>query len=195
MSCNSMLNTSGWAFSISSSRITAYGPAADRLGELAALLVADVARRRADEPRHRVLLHVLRHVDAHHRPLVVEEEVGERARELGLADAGRAEEQERADRAVRIGQPGARAPDRVRHRGDRRRPGRSRARAARLRAARASRARLPSTARRGCRSTWRRSRRRLPRRPLPSASRRRPGARASRCVIASTSRSTTGMWP
>ena len=39
------------------------------LGELAALLVADVAGRRADEPRDGVLLHVLRHVDADHRVL------------------------------------------------------------------------------------------------------------------------------
>ena len=43
-SCSSTLNTSGWAFSISSSSTTAYGPAPHRLGELAALLVADVAR-------------------------------------------------------------------------------------------------------------------------------------------------------
>ena len=45
------------------------GPAAHRLGELAALLVADVAGGRADEPRHGVLLHVLGHVDADHRVL------------------------------------------------------------------------------------------------------------------------------
>ena len=70
-----------------------------RLGELAALFVADVAGRRADEARHGVLLHVLRHVDAHHRPLVVEQELGERACELGLADSRRTEEEERADRA------------------------------------------------------------------------------------------------
>src|SRR3712207_8014183 len=50
---------------------------------------------------HGVLLHVLRHVDAHHRVLVAEEELGERARQLGLPDAGRAEEDERAGRADR----------------------------------------------------------------------------------------------
>ena len=47
-----------------------------------------------------MLLLVLAHVDADHRPLVVEEELGERPGELGLADAGRAEEEERADRPV-----------------------------------------------------------------------------------------------
>ena len=87
--------------------------AAHRLGELPAFLVADVARRRADEPRDGVLLHVLGHVDAHHRVLVVEQELGERARRLRLADAGGAEEDERADRAVRILQSGAGAAHRV----------------------------------------------------------------------------------
>ena len=89
-----------------------------RLGELAALLEADVAGRRADEPRHRVLLHVLGHVDPHHGPLVVEQELGERPRELRLADAGRPEEQERADGPVRIRQARARPPHGVRDRVD-----------------------------------------------------------------------------
>ena len=89
------------------------GLAAHRLGELAALLVADVARRRADQPRHGVLLHVLGHVDAHHVLLAVEERLGERLRELGLADAGGAEEDERADRPPRVLDPGAGADHRV----------------------------------------------------------------------------------
>ena len=51
--------------------------------------------------------------------LVVEHELRERAGELGLADAGRAEEDERADRPVRVLQAGARAAQRVRDRGHR----------------------------------------------------------------------------
>ena len=94
-------------------------PAAHRLGELAALLVADVAGRRADQARDRVPLLVLGHVEPHHRALVVEHELRERAGELGLADAGRAEEDERADRPVRVLQAGARAAQRVRDRRDR----------------------------------------------------------------------------
>ena len=93
--------------------------AAHRLGQLAGLLVADVAGRRADHARHRVLLLVLRHVDAHHRLLVVEQELGERARQLGLADAGRTEEEEAAERTVGILQSGARAADGIRDRVDR----------------------------------------------------------------------------
>ena len=60
-----------------------------------------------------MLLHVLGHVDARHRLLRVEHELRQRAGQLGLADAGRAEEQERADRAIGIRQPGARTAQRV----------------------------------------------------------------------------------
>src|SRR3954470_17902017 len=118
--CRRMLKTSGWAFSISSSRSTEYGlrgtpPAGRPPPSLPpALGVADVAGRRADEARHRVLLHVLRHVDADHRLLVAEEELGERARQLGLADARRAEEDEGAGRPLRVLEARARAPDRLR---------------------------------------------------------------------------------
>ena len=49
-----------------------------------------------------VLLHVLGHVDVDERFLVAEHEVRERLREQRLADASRAEEDERADRAQRV---------------------------------------------------------------------------------------------
>ncbi len=60
-------------------------------------------------------LGVLRHVDADHGALVVEEEVGERLGQLGLADTGGAEEEEGPGRTVGIRDPGPRAPDRVGH--------------------------------------------------------------------------------
>ena len=70
------------------------GPAPDRFGQHAAFLIADIARRSADQPGDRMLLHELRHVDADHGVRIVEQEFGERLGQLGLADAGRAEEQE-----------------------------------------------------------------------------------------------------
>ncbi len=104
---------SGCAFSISSKQDDAVGIAADPLGELAALLVADVARGRADQLRDGVLLHVLRHVEAHERLLVLEQELGEAPRDLGLPDARGPEEDEGAHRAVRVVHAQARAADRL----------------------------------------------------------------------------------
>jgi hypothetical protein len=62
-----------------------------------------------------VLLHELGHVDPDHVILAVEQELGQRLAQLGLADAGRPEEQERAVRPVRVGEAGARAADRIGH--------------------------------------------------------------------------------
>ena len=87
----------------------AIGAPSHRLGEEPSLVIANVAGRRADQPRHRVLLHELAHVETHHGLLVVEEELGQRAHRLGLSHARGAEEDERADRSVRIleSRPGA----------------------------------------------------------------------------------------
>ncbi len=90
------------------------------LRQLTALLIADIARRRADETGDGELLPVLAHVDAHHRLLVVEQERGERFGQLGLADAGRPQEQERTGGAVGIGDACAGASHSIRHRFHRR---------------------------------------------------------------------------
>jgi hypothetical protein len=80
----------------------------DRVGEQAALIEADVAGRRADQPRHRVLLHVLRHVEAEELDA---QGLGELLGQLGLADAGRPGEQEVAGRLVGVAQASARQLD------------------------------------------------------------------------------------
>ena len=77
----------------------------DRLGEQAAAIEADVAGRRADEPRDGVPLLVLAHVEADEPDA---ERLGELLGELGLADAGRAREEERADGLLGRAQPRAR---------------------------------------------------------------------------------------
>ena len=58
----------------------------DRVDQQAPLLEADVARRRADQARDGVLLHVLGHVEADELVAEVQREL---PRELRLADAGR----------------------------------------------------------------------------------------------------------
>src|SRR5438034_720456 len=74
----------------------------DLFGQLTALLVANVPGRRPDELRYRVLLHVLGHVESDQGVVAAEQEVGERARQLRLADTRRPEEHEAADGAVRV---------------------------------------------------------------------------------------------
>ncbi len=87
-----------------------------RLGQLPAFLVADVARRRANQPRDAVPLAVLAHVNAHHRVVVVEQEFRQRARQFRLAHACWPQKQERANRTVRVLQTRPAAPHGSRHR-------------------------------------------------------------------------------
>ena len=95
------------------------GPAPDGFGKLPAFLVTDVARRRADQARGGEFFHVLRHVDLDERVGIAKHELGQGASEEGFADAGRAEKDERADRAFRILQVGARTAERLADRADR----------------------------------------------------------------------------
>ena len=90
----------------------AVGPVADGLGDLAALFVAHISRRRTDKARGGVPLHVLGHVDSHQGLLVVEHELGQRPGELRLPDARRPEKHEGAQGAMRIGKSGPSAPER-----------------------------------------------------------------------------------
>ena len=95
-------------------------PAAHGLRELAAVFEPDVARGRAYEPGHRVLLHVLRHVDADHVLLVVEQVLCESAGQLGLPHAGGPQEDKAADGPVRVLEGGPRPPYGVGYGPDRR---------------------------------------------------------------------------
>src|SRR5208337_1469793 len=91
------------------------GATAHSLGELAAFLVTDVSRWRADQPRHGILLHVFGHIKAHQDPLIIEQELGEGAGQFGLAHARRPQENEGTDGALGIGESGAGATNRVGH--------------------------------------------------------------------------------
>ena len=68
--------------------------AADRLGQLTAGFVADIAGRRAEEPADRVLLAVLAHVDAHETLFIIKHEFRQRLRQFRFADAARSQEDE-----------------------------------------------------------------------------------------------------
>ncbi len=91
------------------------GLAPHRLGQVAALLVAHVARGRADQARNRVFLHELGHVEAHDGLFGVEQEAGQGLGQLRLAHARGAEEQEGTVGPAGVGQAGTTAADGIGH--------------------------------------------------------------------------------
>src|SRR5258706_15089530 len=82
----------------------------DGVGEQPSLSEADVSGRRADQTRDGVRLHVLRHIEAYELDAEGERELPGK---LGLADAGRSGEEERAHRLLGLPKAGARDLDGV----------------------------------------------------------------------------------
>ena len=92
---------------------------ADRLGELSTIIKANVSRRCANESARVVALHKLAHINLDQRVFRAEHELSERLGEFRLSNACRPEEEEAADRALRIFQSGAGAANRATERPDR----------------------------------------------------------------------------
>ena len=105
----------GCAFSISSNSTTEKRLFAHRVGQLAAGVEADVARRRAEQAGAGVLFGEFAHVETQVGALVAEYQLRERLRQFGLAHAGRPREEQHAARPaaararLRAGQPHHRA--------------------------------------------------------------------------------------
>ena len=114
-----MLNTSGWAFSISSNSTHGIGLAPHLLGELAALVIAHIAGRRPDQPGDGVLFHVFRHIQPDHGVFVTEHGLGQGFAQLGLAHAGGPQENEGADGTLGILEPHPAPADGLGHRRNR----------------------------------------------------------------------------
>ena len=76
-----------------------------RLGELTTLLIADVSRRRPNQPAHAVLFHILAHVDPDDVFLIVKQRLRQRFGKFGLAHTGRTKEEERPDWTVAVLNP------------------------------------------------------------------------------------------
>src|SRR5690606_28233233 len=66
------------------------------LGELPGIVITDIARRRTDQLRYGMRLHVLRHIKTEESVFGTKEKLGQRAGELGLTDARRPEKHKRA---------------------------------------------------------------------------------------------------
>ena len=91
------------------------GLAANRLGQIPALLIADITGGRANQPGYRVLFHELGHVDADQMILGIEQERSQRFAQLRLAHSGRPQKQEGTIRPVRVGKSRTRATDCIRY--------------------------------------------------------------------------------
>ena len=63
-------------------------------GQLAALVIAHIARRRAHKATYRMALLILAHIDTRHHVFIIEQELGESLGKLGLAHSSRTHEQE-----------------------------------------------------------------------------------------------------
>ena len=71
----------------------------DKLGQLPAFFVPDIARRRADYFGHGVPFHIFGHINSYQRLFVIEHKLRQSFGQFGLAHARRPEKDERADRA------------------------------------------------------------------------------------------------
>ena len=78
----------------------AEGPLTYGIGQLAAGGNTDVARRRAEQPRRRMLFGKLAHVETDVRALIAEQQLCQRLRKLGFADPRRSGEEQHAARAA-----------------------------------------------------------------------------------------------
>ena len=77
----------------------------DRFGQLPALVIAHIPRRRTNETRDRMLLHVFRHIEPDHIGLIIEQKFSQGARQFGFSHPGRPQKDERPNRTVGIFEP------------------------------------------------------------------------------------------
>src|SRR5215831_14354076 len=79
-------------------------PLADGVSKLTSPVIADVSWWRPNEASDLVPLHVFGHIDAHQCRFILEQKRCKSTGQFSLADAGWAEEEERAYGAARIGE-------------------------------------------------------------------------------------------
>ena len=87
--------------------------ATHRFGQVTAFFIADIAWGSPHQPGHGMLLHELGHVDTHHGFFGIEQEVGQRLAQLGLANPSGAQEQETAVGTIGVRQPGTGTTHRI----------------------------------------------------------------------------------
>src|SRR3954454_9494242 len=81
-------------------------PPAHGISQLTALLISHIARRSPDQPCNNVLLHKLTDGEPRHSAFIVEQKFRKCSGGLGLTNAGRSKETERAGRTMGVLKPG-----------------------------------------------------------------------------------------
>src|SRR5437588_618950 len=72
------------------------------LSELSSFLKSYIAGRRTDQPSYRVLLHILTHIESHHRTLITKHHTRQSPRQLRLPHTRRSAQKKRPDWLPRI---------------------------------------------------------------------------------------------
>mmetsp|Transcript_1492 Transcript_1492/g.3233 ORF Transcript_1492/g.3233 Transcript_1492/m.3233 type:complete len:249 (+) Transcript_1492:664-1410(+) len=79
------------------------------IGKLTTLVVSDISWRCTNQPRHSMLLHKLRHINANEGFFRIKHEIRQRFAKLRLSDAGRSKEDETRNRLTWIIEAGPRS--------------------------------------------------------------------------------------
>ena len=74
----------------------------DGFGQLTALIVAHISRRRTDKTAHRVTLLILRHINPRNHILVIEQELRQALCKFGFAHTCGSEEHKRTNRSLLV---------------------------------------------------------------------------------------------
>src|SRR5260370_41260288 len=83
---------------------------ANKPGKLAAIIVANISRRRTNQARGVLPLHKLRHIQDQERVLVREKRAGQGTRQFAFANAAWANKEKRTDGTAAVANIGVSAP-------------------------------------------------------------------------------------
>src|SRR6266568_1561772 len=81
-----------------------------RLSKLTSFFVANVARRRANQARDAVLLHIFGHVNTHKCTLIIKQKFCQRSCQFGLTDTCWSQEDEACQRSTGVLKPSTGTP-------------------------------------------------------------------------------------
>ena len=76
--------------------------AAHGLGQLSALFITNISRRRSNQTGHGIFLHIFTHVDTNHIGFIVKQTLGKALCQLGFTNTGRSHKEKWTNRLSRV---------------------------------------------------------------------------------------------